>query len=114
MAGNTIGGQKARNTNYERYGRDFYKRIGAKGGRNSTTGGFAANPELAKIAGRKGGKKSQRGESHKEKLEENSQLIDDLLKAGASYRDISRAIEVPYGSTRNWIKKNLEIFDEVD
>lgn len=79
-----------------------------------TGGGFAANPELARMAGRKGGKASQRGESHKAKLEENSQVIRDLLKAGASYKDISRAIEVPYGSTRYWIKKNLEIYDEVD
>ena len=33
--------------------------IGAKGGRNGHTGGFAANPELAREAGRKGGKKSR-------------------------------------------------------
>lgn len=37
---------------------DFYRRIGAKGGRGGTgTGkGFAANPELASTAGAKGGK----------------------------------------------------------
>ena len=40
---------------------DFFKRIGAKGGRNSTGGGFAANPELARIAGIKGGRISRRG-----------------------------------------------------
>ena len=32
-----------------------------KGGKNGTTGGFAANHELAKIAGRKGGRISRRG-----------------------------------------------------
>lgn len=65
MAGNKISGTKARDTNYERYGEDFYKKIGAKGGQASfeshgTIKGFAANPELAKIAGRKGGKISKR------------------------------------------------------
>ncbi len=58
MAGTRKGGLSAAKTNKERYGRDFYERIGRIGGRRSTTGGFAANPELAKIAGRKGGKAS--------------------------------------------------------
>lgn len=61
MAGTKAGGIKARNTNYLRNGADFYKRIGAKGGRNGHTGGFAANPALARIAGRKGGLISRRG-----------------------------------------------------
>lgn len=60
MAGTVEGGRKARKTNYERHGKDFYARIGAMGGKLGHTGGFAANPELAKIAGRKGGKKSSR------------------------------------------------------
>lgn len=65
MAGTVEGGRKARKTNYERHGKDFYARIGAMGGKIGHTGGFAANPELAKIAGRKGGKKSKRGEAKK-------------------------------------------------
>lgn len=36
------------------------QRIGAKGGKNGTTGGFYANRELARIAGRKGGTISRR------------------------------------------------------
>lgn len=60
MAGNKTGGQKARDTNYARHGRDFYKRIGAIGGRKGTTGGFYANRELARIAGAKGGRISRR------------------------------------------------------
>lgn len=31
------------------------------GGRNGHTGGFAANPELARVVGAIGGKKSKRG-----------------------------------------------------
>lgn len=60
MSGTKAGGIKARNTNLEKYGDDFYQRIGAKGGRNGHTGGFASNPALAKIAGRKGGSISSR------------------------------------------------------
>jgi len=56
---------RAAETNKRKYGADFYARIGAKGGRNGFTGGFAANPELAKIAGRKGGSISRRGPSKK-------------------------------------------------
>ena len=58
MAGNRKGGLSAAKTNKNRYGSDFYERIGRIGGRKSRTGGFFANPELAKIAGRKGGKAS--------------------------------------------------------
>lgn len=61
MTGTKAGGIKARETNYLKHGADFYKRIGAKGGRNGHTGGFAANPALARIAGRKGGLISRRG-----------------------------------------------------
>ena len=60
MAGTKAGGIKATATNIERYGKDFYKRIGHKGGKAGKTGGFAADPELASRAGRIGGKKSSR------------------------------------------------------
>jgi general stress protein YciG len=60
MSGTREGGVKAAETNKSRYGKNFYQKIGAVGGKKSTTGGFAANPELARIAGRKGGKKSKR------------------------------------------------------
>ncbi len=61
MAGTKAGGLKAAATNIERHGKDFYKEMGRKGGKDGKTGGFAANPELAKIAGRKGGLISRRG-----------------------------------------------------
>lgn len=65
MAGNKIGGQKAAETNKRLYGKDWYAKIGQIGGRNGHTGGFAANPELAREAGRKGGKISRRGKAKK-------------------------------------------------
>ena len=60
MAGTKLGGKRAAATNKRFHGADFYKRIGAIGGKNGNTGGFAANRELARIAGAKGGRISKR------------------------------------------------------
>ena len=65
MAGTKAGAKKAAATNKARYGEDFYATIGRKGGRNGNTGGFAANPELARLAGAKGGRISRRGPAKK-------------------------------------------------
>ena len=59
MAGTTTGGKKAAAKNLAR-DPFFYAKIGEKGGKNGHTGGFAANPELARIAGAKGGRISRR------------------------------------------------------
>ena len=70
MSGTKIGGLKAAHTNRLKNGLDFYARIGAKGGRNGHTGGYASDKvgndgltglERAKICGRIGGMKSRRG-----------------------------------------------------
>lgn len=68
MAGTKEGAKKAAAAIKAKYGADFYKRIGAKGGKNGTTSGFAANRELASEAGKKGGKISKRGPSPKYQL----------------------------------------------
>lgn len=65
MAGTKAGGAKAAATNKAKYGNNFYAMIGRKGGKNGTTGGFAANRELAREAGRKGGRISRRGPAKK-------------------------------------------------
>lgn len=65
MSGSHAGGVKAAETNKKLHGANFYAEIGRKGGRNGHTGGFAANPELAKIAGAKGGRISKRGKAKK-------------------------------------------------
>ncbi len=59
MAGTKAGGKLAAAKNLAR-DPNFYAKIGATGGRNGRTGGFAANPELARIAGAKGGRISRR------------------------------------------------------
>ena len=61
MAGTKAGGQKAAATNKALHGSDFYAKMGAIGGKKGRTGGFAANPALARIAGAKGGRISRRG-----------------------------------------------------
>lgn len=66
MSGTKAGGLKAAATNKQRYGEDFYRIQGAKGGRNGHTGGFAGNPELARLAGAKGGRISKRRPARKE------------------------------------------------
>lgn len=60
MAGTINGGKLAAKTNKARHGKDFYARIGRKGGQNGFTGGFAANRELARKAGKLGGTISRR------------------------------------------------------
>ena len=67
MSGTKAGGVKAAATNKQRHGEDFYSRIGRKGGQNGHTGGFAYNPALASIAGRKGGRASRRGKAKNKK-----------------------------------------------
>jgi len=69
MSGTPTGGQRAAQTNKEKHGEDFYKRIGASGGRKSRGGGFTGRPDLAQAAGTKGGRarwakyRAERGEA---------------------------------------------------
>jgi len=60
MSATKAGGIKAREANYLRHGKDFYKRIGALGGAKKVKKGFALNPELARKCGRIGGLLSRR------------------------------------------------------
>lgn len=73
MAGTKAGGLKARDKNLAK-NPNFYKDIGAKGGRNGTTGGFAHKGRhlceeiegwhhYARCAGKKGGTVSRRGKA---------------------------------------------------
>lgn len=70
MAGTKLGGQKAAATNKSKYGKDFYAKIGAEGGRKGVSGGFASvkvgvdgltGRQRAEVAGQVGGRKSRRG-----------------------------------------------------
>lgn len=70
MTGTKAGGKKAALTNMEKYGENFYRDIGRKGGLVGHTGGFASElvgsdgltgPQRAITAGAKGGRISRRG-----------------------------------------------------
>ena len=66
------GSRKTAQTIKEKWGTDFYREIGRKGGKNGHTGGFASNvigrdgltgKERAIKVGRIGGMKSRRGKA---------------------------------------------------
>ena len=65
MSGTKAGGLKAAQTNRAKYGKEFYSNIVRNGCQMGHTGGFAANPALARIAGAKGGRISRRGPAKK-------------------------------------------------
>ena len=68
MPGTKIGGLKTSLKNKKLYGEDYYKRLGHIGGKTPTCKlkGFACNPSLAVLAGRKGGRISKRGKAKHE------------------------------------------------
>ena len=67
MAGTPAGNAKTAATNRERYGDDFYKKIGSKGGKvTGVAKGFASNLDRAREAGRRGGRISKRGPAKKD------------------------------------------------
>lgn len=80
LAGTKQGGKKTATTNIARHGKDFYSKIGKKGGASGNTGGFASDVigkdgltgrERASRAGRIGGLKSKR--NRKKEVEENEE-----------------------------------------
>lgn len=111
MSGTKSGGLKAAATNKAKHGAGFYQRIGAMGGRNGHTGGFASNPELARRAGEKGGRMSQRGKGSytKTKIEPIANKIIQEYENGSSLRDVARKHDLSYGTLCRWVRKNIEI-----
>ena len=64
MAGTLAGGKEAAKTNKQIYGDDFYKRIGAMGGKKKVPKGYALMSKEKRVeSGRKGGRNSKRGKA---------------------------------------------------
>ncbi|WP_427007163.1 general stress protein [Pseudarthrobacter sp. H2] len=76
MSGTVAGGRKAAAKNLAQ-DPNFYAKIGAIGGANGNTGGFAANPDLARIAGAKGGRKSRRKKATQEEVTVTFDVMDE-------------------------------------
>lgn len=109
MSGTRAGGLKTVETNKRLHGEDFYARIGAKGGRNGHTGGFAADRDRARIAGAKGGATSKRDEA-KKWWDENEDKIEYMMDDGLNSREISQILGVTlqrfyYSKSKYGVKK---------
>ncbi len=111
MSGTKSGGLKAAATNKAKHGETFYQRIGRLGGQNGHTGGFASNPELARKAGEKGGRISQRGKGStvKTKVEPIAGKIIEEYINGLSLLAIAKKHNLSYNVLRAWAKDNIQI-----
>lgn len=97
----------------EKYGgkKGVYKLMqknGRKGGLKPTTKlkGFAANPEMAKIAGSKGGRVSKRGKlDYRKKWAENREVAIAMYDGGHSAREIGEILDIPTQSVSYYLKK---------
>ena len=104
---------KWRQTMLERFGgeeglKTHLQAMGRAGGQKSRTGGFGANPEFAKICGRKGGKASRRkGNAPRKIIEKNQETIRSLYREGHSIPQISEHLDIGQSSLRNWAKENI-------
>lgn len=102
MVGTKAGGLKASATCKAKYGEDFYKKAGQRGGSNGHTGGFASSHELAVEAGRKGGKVSRRGQ--KTTYEEMRKIII-LSIAGETIADIAKVTGKNYNTVKRIVSR---------
>ena len=102
MAGTMTGGKKAAAANIAKHGKDYYRKIGALGGKAGNTGGFHANPELAKIAGAKGGRMSHRGPSilRQQRVKEAKQMYEE----GKTIQQIAAHFDVTITTAYNYVK----------
>ena len=109
MPGTKAGGLKAAATNKAKYGDGFYSNIGAKGGRNGKTGGFASNPALARLAGAKGGKKSRRGTRNETrgKLQNMHLELVQWVEEGKPYIQIAKETGLPVSAISKYIREEI-------
>ena len=104
MSGTKLGGFKAAETNRKKYGKDWYARIGSIGGKNGNTGGFAANPTLARLAGSVGGRRSKRGKSIM--CAKRKQLAIEMRDNGRSVIEIAQELGVTTTTVYRYIENN--------
>lgn len=117
MTGTKSGGVKAAATNRAKHGEDFYKRIGAKGGRLGRTGGFASDVvgkdgltgrERARLAGAVGGFKSRRGKAKRDSEGNVIGADGHICKCGRPKKE-KEEIVIPEGASR----KNIHLWQRL-
>jgi len=112
LARTKSGGRSAAEKIRRRYGKDFYRRIGAAGGKASTTGGFYNNTELARKAGRKGGTSSKRiGMLDKYGVEQFVDLWNDSESATKVASEVKLTLEYTYAIATKLRKQGYYLRD---
>lgn len=101
MAGTREGGLKAAATNKKKYGEDFYKIQGAKGGHNGHTSGFKRGSALAREAGAKGGRASRRSPTVRGlKARADAEKIRERIEAGEPVGEVAADYNLSVTSIR--------------
>lgn len=105
--------ERWRKTMQERYGDITAKmqEMGRKGGKNGKgpdyKGGFGGDRELARRAGRKGGRISRRKGKYTAILDENKEFIRESIKKNATPQSIADELDVPYKSVRWYVQSRF-------
>ena len=104
MSGTREGGLKASRTNIKIHGKDFYKRIGAMGGKTTGYKGFATNPKLARLAGAIGGHNSRRGKDPM-RAERVRKALTLYKEDGKSVEQIAKEMDLSKATVNNYLKE---------
>jgi uncharacterized protein len=92
MAGSIEGGKKAAATNKDKFGKDYYKKVGALGGKAKVPKGFAISGKAIE-AGRKGGTISRRKPTVKKvNAPKDSKVTTEM---GEKYEEVITDISAP-------------------
>ena len=102
LSGSVAGGKKAAAVNMTK-DPDFYRKIGAIGGKNGNTGGFASNPKLAKLAGARGGHLSKRGKDPKRTM--RAKRAQALYKEGWTIEQLMNEFNVTKSTIFAYLKE---------
>lgn len=105
MAGTKEGGIKARKAIMERYGENYYRDLGHKGGTTSKGAlrGFATNPSLASQAGKRGGYSSKRTSVLQSR--ENMEKVKNYAEQGFSTQEIADLMDMCPSTIRYYLRR---------
>lgn len=104
LPGNASGGARAAETNKKKYGKDFYKIIGARGGKATGYKGFATNPKMARLAGAVGGRNSKRGKDPM-RAERVKKALTLYREEGKSVEQIAKEMDLSKATINNYLKE---------